>query len=126
MGVIKAFGCLIFVLFSCYLLLQAERGRRYLVGETNTAEYKTGQLPSNPALSDTPPQASESAWVDVGVNVLLLISTFLCYDLVVTNILVFFLATDRFFLRTPLRLLMCAMVGVLAGAAWFEVPSLHE
>lgn len=118
MGVIKMLGCLVFVLFSGYLLLQAERGRRYLVDSP----------PSNPALSDTPREesTSESAWIDVGVNSLLLVSTFLCYDLIVTNILVFSLATDRFFLRTPLRLLLGAMVGVLAGAAWYEVPSLRE
>ena len=121
MGLIKAVGCLIFVLFSCYVLLQAERGRRYLVAQPHTAKEDAGQLPvTSPALSD-----KESVWTNLGVNLFLLISTLLCYDLVVTNILVFSLATDRFFLRTPLRVLLCAMVGVLAAAAWFEVPALR-
>jgi hypothetical protein len=127
MGLMKVSGCFIFVLFSCYVLLLAERGRRYLVGERNADGE--GHLPNNHTLSNTlssPNEDSESAWVNVGVNFFLLIATFLCYDLLVTNILLFFLATDTFFLRAPLRVLLCGMVGVLAAAAWFELPALRE
>ena len=129
MGLIKVSGCFIFVLFSCYLLLLAERGRRYLVGERYTAGGGPGQLPTNHTLSTTlssPNEDSESAWANVGINLLLLVATFLCYDLLVTNVLLFYLATDSFFLRAPLRVLLCGMVGVLAAAAWFELPALRE
>lgn len=118
MGLIKVSGCLIVVLFSCYLLLLAERGRKYLLEKP--AE-------ENPDV-DRPSLIEESRpwYISLGINLLLLISTFLCYDLVVTNLLVFSLATDGFFLRAPLRVLLCAMVGVLAAAVWFEVPALRE
>lgn len=119
MGLIKVSGCLILVIFSCYMLLLAERGRRYLLEQPaeENAEHDDQSSPNG----ETKPW-----FITVGVNVLLLISTFLCYDLVVTNILVFSLSTDRFFLRAPIRVLLCAMVGVLAAAIWFEVPALRE
>ena len=130
MGLIKVSGCFIVVVFSCYLLLLAERGRRYLVGEVETPPEGPEQLPStNHTLSDThSPQNedTESVWTDVGINFLLLVVTFLCYDIVVTNILLFCLATDTFFIRAPLRAVLCGMVGVLAGAAWYELPTLRE
>lgn len=115
MGIIKVSGCLIVVLFSCYLLLLAERGRRYLLENPAEENSEVDQ-----------PEDSRPWFISLGVNLLLLISTFLCYDLVVTNLLVFSLATDGFFLRVPLRVLLCAMVGVLAAAVWFEVPALRE
>lgn len=118
MGLIKVSGCLIVVLFSCYLLLLAERGRRYLL-EKPAEENSEVDQPS-------PIEESRPWFISLGVNLLLLISTLLCYDLVVTNLLVFSLATDGFFLRAPLRVLLCAMVGVLAAAVWFEVPALRE
>lgn len=129
MGLRKVSGCLVLAVFSCYMLLLAERGRRYLVGHAAERNVKgAGQLPTlseSPHSSDEEPDAS--VWVDLGVNFSLLISTFLCYDLVVMNVLVVSLATDNFFHRTPfIRLLLCAMVGVLTAAAWFEVPALRQ
>lgn len=131
MGAAKSLGCLVFLLFSGYLLLQAERVRRFLVGES--VAPARSDAPQNPAsegagASDDPPRdaAGDPFWKKVGINVFLLIGTFLCYDLVVTNILVFSLASDGFFLRAPLRVLLCGMVGVLAAASWYEVPSLLQ
>ena len=120
MGATKALGCLIFLLFSGYLLLQAERGRRFLVGEPDAAAG--GAAPQEPAISAD----EDPVWKNLGINLLLIVGTFLCYDLVVTNILVFSLATDGFFLRAPLRLLLCGMVGVLLAAGWHELPSLLQ
>ena len=132
MGATKALGCLVFVLFSGYVLLQAERGRRFLVG--GEFDAPVGETAAqNPALSEDEqpstsgdPSHDDPFWKKVGINVFLVIGTFLCYDLVVTNILVFSLATDGFFLRAPLRVLLCGMVGVLAAASWYELPSLMQ
>lgn len=116
MGLMKVSGCLIIVLFSSYMLLLAERGRKYLLEKP--AE-------ENPEIDQSSPNEESRPWfISLGVNLLLLISTFLCYDLVVTNLLVFSLATDGFFLRAPLRVLLCGMVGVLAAAMWYEVSAL--
>ena len=123
MGLIKLSGCLVFLLFSCYTLLQAERLRRYLVGEQDaSSEEEEGAAPSNPA----PQQHEQSVWMTVVINFFLLVGTFLCYDLVVANILVLLLASDKFFLRASSRLLLCGMVGVLGAAAWYEIPHLME
>ena len=132
MGATKALGCLVFVLFSGYVLLQAERGRRFLVGEEFDAPVgETAAQNSEDGQPSTSGDPSHDAsddpfWKKVGINVFLVIGTFLCYDLVVTNILVFSLATDGFFLRAPLRVLLCGMVGVLAAASWYELPSLMQ
>ena len=130
MGATKALGCLVFVLFSSYLLLQAERGRRFLVEESDAPARETA--PQNPAPDVRPSDdflhgiSDGALWKRVGINVFLVIGTFLCYDLVVTNILVCSLATDGFFVRAPLRMLLCGMVGVLAAASWYELPSLLQ
>ena len=125
MGATKALGCLVFLLFSGYLLLQAERGRRFLVGERENeaaAENQTASFLSGDEVAPT----EDPFWKSVGINVFLLVGTFLCYDLVVANILVFSLTTDSFFRRVPLRLALSVMVGVLAAAAWHELPPLRQ
>ena len=132
MGLVRVSGCLIVLTFSCYMWLLAERGRQYLVEQpAQTREGAPGQAdPSNHTLSESEASSVEedevSEWLNVGINILMLISTFLCYDLLVTNILLFSLSTDTFFLRTPLRLLLCCMIGVLAAAGWFELPALLQ
>lgn len=124
MGLIKTFGCFTFLLFSCYMLLQAERMRRYLVGETSTLAEGAAEHSTISEAPSSQNEESDSFWINVGINFFLLISTFLCYDLVVANILVLSLTSDHFFRRAPLRILLCGMVGVLGAAAWYEAPTL--
>ena len=113
MGAARTAGCLIVVLFSCYVWLLAERGRRYLVGQPER-ETEVNR-PNTTAQSD-----NSSAWVDVVTNVSIIVFTFLCYDLFVVNILLFVLATDRFFSLALSRAALAGMVCVLAWAAWSE------
>ena len=130
MGATKTLGCFVFLIFSSYLLLQAERGRRFLVGERETAAAEGG-APHNPAISQNNPSQNTTDgdpvwWMTVGINVFLVVATFLCYDLVVANVLVLTLATDTFFMRAPLRLMLFGMVCVLAVATWHELPLLQQ
>ena len=126
MGAARVAGCLIVMLFSCYLWLLAERGRKYLVGqpEIEGAFYRgLSAVPSNQTQFETlGPAEKSSVWLDIGINFFVLISTFLCYDLLVTNLLLVFLASDQFFLFPASKATLSAMLGVLAAGAWFEVP----
>lgn len=127
MGAARVAGCLIVMLFSCYVWLLAERGRKYLVGQPEIeGVFHRGlsTASSNQTQFETrsPSEEESSTWRDVGINFSVLICTFLCYDLLVTNLLLVFLASDRFFLSHTSKATLSAMVGILAAGAWFEVP----
>lgn len=122
MGATKVLGCLVVLTFSSYLLFQAERWRQYLVGEQPSAPAEnSGTL--NSANSQRNVTNGSIWWKDVGINFGMLIGTFLCYDVMVTNILIVSLSTDAFFTRPPLLVLLVAMVGVLAAQTWHILPS---
>ena len=114
-------GCLIVVLFSCYVWLLAERGRRYLVGRPDQELQTGGKLRGTHSTNTTQSDVdSRSMWMDLVTNFSIIIFTFLCYDLFVLNILLFVLATDCFFSRPPSRAALSGMACILVWAAWSE------